>query len=247
VNILESTTPKPSPGFPDADALCERCGYRLHGLPSPPESSCPECGLPIADSSPIHRPGLAWQSRVRFAAWFATAWAMFAHPRRGFRALRIGGRNWRDRLFLLIVAVLISAYWAAVWRVASPMLKHAWAWGLGAGATVIVLTYIEAAGVTYFGRRRGWRMTLALSERICCYAAVGWMPAAVIFIKAWMLKEYYLSETAWWQALHQRWAYNVDAAYLIALGAVGSLWFETLAWLGVRTAKYANAPAISPG
>src|SRR5579862_9472689 len=43
----------------ETDMLCERCGYVLNGLP--PDSRCPECGVPIAESDAGRRHVPEWE------------------------------------------------------------------------------------------------------------------------------------------------------------------------------------------
>ena len=46
---------------------CAECGYNLHGLP--PESRCPECGRPIAESVAA-APVVAWRPHFRLGVMF---------------------------------------------------------------------------------------------------------------------------------------------------------------------------------
>ena len=64
--------------FPNRNSLCERCGYALVGLSA--EGNCPECGQPIAESSPVHRTGPPWQQRMTPGSWYATIHVLVRHP-----------------------------------------------------------------------------------------------------------------------------------------------------------------------
>ena len=259
----QSQVTVPTSGFPGADALCERCGYRLRGLP--PHGDCPECGQPIARSDPVHRPGLPWQHRISPRAWLATCLLVMLHPKRAYRMLRVdqagvdgdgrplmatydpddGGRlsNRHDRLFLAAFAVGIGAYWGAIWMVMQ--LPRPALWAGAVAAAILVLCYIEAAGVTWFSRRRGWRVPLRLGERVVCYAAVGWLPAGLILCKLFVLHV----GPQLWQVRFTGGLMQGDIAdlpWLVLIGGVSILWFEILVWLGVRQVRYANAPPAQP-
>lgn len=94
------------------DVLCERCGYLLNGLP--PDNACPECGLPVAEStSASPRRPTAWESGRDHAAgrFQATAIAVFLHPRRFFRTMTAHGdtaRSARFGLISLLPAMLLN-------------------------------------------------------------------------------------------------------------------------------------------
>lgn len=230
----------PENGFPSDDHLCERCGYALRGLSS--DQSCPECGNGVGESDPALRTGLAWQNRISPIAWLATCWAIVARPTRSYRRLRIGddrGRR-RDRCFLAIWALLIGLTWGL------SRLDRGWEmaidWGLGAAFGVVFLTYIEAFGVAYFSRKRGWRVPWPLAERVACYAAIGWVPAAIIL---WKLNDLILDGSIkhWWPQQLGPWTLRTEVLVLTLAGGIGILWFETLVWLGVRQVRYANQPA----
>ena len=82
------------------DLLCERCGYLLNGLP--PDTNCPECGEPVADST-IHSPRRPppWESgRDRGVGRFqATALSVLRSPRQFFRHLTSHGDSARSAQF----------------------------------------------------------------------------------------------------------------------------------------------------
>ncbi len=115
-------------------------------------------------------------------------------------------------------------------------------WGLGAAFGVVFLTYIEAFGVAYFSRKRGWRVPWPLAERVACYAAIGWVPAAIIL---WKLNDLILDGSIkhWWPQQLGPWTLRTEVLVLTLAGGIGILWFETLVWLGVRQVRYANQPA----
>jgi hypothetical protein len=139
-------------------------------------------------------------------------------------------------LYLLTFAVLaglVVGTWLALLPVPhEPVLI--WAGGMFTAKAAILLTYVEVAGVWFFSRQRGWRVPLAHAERVCCYAAPGWMIAAGL-----MLPVIYLLETApvrpglWWLQGQAK------AGYLLGT-ALAVLAYECFVYLGARQIKYAN-------
>jgi hypothetical protein len=228
--------------FPWADSLCERCGYRLQGLPR--AGVCPECGLPAIESDPVRRDGLPWQHRLSLGSWFETLRAIALHPGGSFSRLRVGGSNWRDRLFLLSFAVIVGLIWGGIGHAAG--MRSPWWWALWVGLAMIGLTYVEVLGVAYFSWRRGWRVDWWLAERVAAYASPGWVVAAVALLKLKMLHE-----AGWlWRVVPANWGPRFDPYRDLILAGIGGglaiLWFETLVWLGVRQVKFANRPPGSP-
>ncbi len=235
-------------GYPDEHDLCEQCGYPLRGLSA--DGACPECGKPIAESDPARRTGLPWQNERSVGMWLRTAAMIALRPKHGFQQLRIDrvasvGRA-ADRWHLVSYACLVGALWLLCFALAGgltplrdPLLKSTVATMMFAGPAlaVIGLSYIEALGVAWFSRRRGWRVAFRLAERVVCYSAIGWLPAGIVCCLAYL-----------WYGRHLRlplptWLFPGDFRDLFVLTLIGSvsiLWFETLVWLGVREVKFAN-------
>lgn len=233
---------QPSDDFPDEHSLCESCGYSLRGMAR--TGNCPECGDSIDDSHPRHRPSLAWQHRMNPATWLRTSIDMTLRPGKSFRKLRLDGRNTNDRLFLLSYVVIISVFWESV-RLAGMTADPWWTSPLIA-VSVVLLSYIEGAGVTYFSRQRGWRVGWRTSERLVCYAAVGWLPAAMVLAKVWIMRRQGVLER--WMPVHPSISpLIVDMLILLIITGLSILWFETLVWLGVRQTRHGNAPGWENG
>ncbi|MEM8782719.1 MAG: hypothetical protein AAGE65_07655 [Planctomycetota bacterium] len=228
--------------------LCEACGYPLPGVNE--SQACPECGAPAARSNPARRTGPLWNTRPGPGAWIDIALAMLTRPAAFYRELRLGGSNVMPRLFLLSVACLVGAGWAvgeAWWNDRPAPL----AWGLGmlAAKSVLLLSYLEAGGVTFFSRRRGWRVPFRLAERVVCYAAFGWLPAAAGLIGlnvAWQSGG--LAETLrpWLPASDVLPAASLAPIVFVAIGGVLILGFETWVYVGVRQVRFANPPQAQP-
>lgn len=219
---------------------CEACGYVLFGLTR--GGACPECGQPIEASLPHHRTGPPWQNRLGFRAWAATAAGVLVKPRRTFRAMRLDGNNGPARLFLLSMATIVGVGWGCFSGLGLGQgFLTAWLLGMVAAKVVLVLTYIETLGVTLFSRRRGWRVSVGLAERVTGYASVGWGVAAVVLA---LLTGFY--DRGLIQRAVVRWFGPWDESYVFLLAAVGFggavVFFEMLVWTGVRAVRYGNRP-----
>lgn len=105
-------------------------------------------------------------------------------------------------------------------------------------AAVYLLTYIEMIGVTAFSKRRGWRVSFPLAERVCCFVSVGWLPGVMISAIGFSLLQEYAAGQPWFEQplglVRVRWLFYA------ALFVLSLLWFETLVWIGVRQVRYAN-------
>ncbi len=230
---------RPTTPYPGPNTLCEDCGYALKGLN--PDGDCPECGLPIAASSPIHRTGPAWQTKPSPQAAFNIIIALMLRPGRFFRRMRADGTNTNPRLFLFLTAAAIGVTWSMLaWAIAPKGQAWVLIQGISVCLSVIVLTYIEALGVAYFARRRGWRVPMRLAERLACYSSIGWVPAAfVMWLAIRAVANGYIDR--WMQRLLGTWEPWQSWALLVLIAAVAMMWFEVLVWIGVRQTKHANA------
>jgi len=84
--------------------MCDECGYNLTA--TPPNSRCPECGLPVIESlGPDVRRGAVWQRRREvgpWAAWRQCAAAAVLAPEAFGRRLRLLHAGTRHRFFLVM-------------------------------------------------------------------------------------------------------------------------------------------------
>lgn len=225
--------------FPGPDSLCEACGYALRGLSC--DGACPECGQAIAESSPDLRTGPAWHDGSILRGLAQTLSHLTFHPKRFFRTMRIDGSNDRARLFLALVAGMCGLGWGAMELALQrggdeDILARSTAAALG----VIVLSYIEALGVTFFSRRRDWRVPFNLAERLVCYASIGWVPAAAAMGVIYRLLANGTLDR-WMQRLLGVWGPWQAVALWMMAGSVAMLGFEVLVWTGVRQTKHANS------
>ncbi len=230
--------------FPNPDTRCEDCGYVLQGLSA--EGGCPECGLAIRASSPEHRTGPLWQERPGPRAGLDILVSLIRNPKPFFRTMRVDGSNVYPRLFLLLTAMGIGVGW---------YIGARWVYRPGPGPaliqtgivvlSVVVLSYIEAVGVVYFSRRRGWRVTYRMAERIVCYCSIAWAPAAGVIGGALMLNADGGIDRAM-KSLIGVWGAWQSIELMVLIGAVAMLWFEILVWIGVRQTRHANAHPRAP-
>lgn len=172
---------------------------------------------------------------------------MLLSPRAAFDAMIIPGaasnggppslgrhsERWLLFLVAMIAAIIYGRY--VRWIGSSRDSIHVFL----APMLLVVLTYIEAIGVTFFARKRGWRVPWPLAQRIVCYASIGWLPAMVVLPPLIILhgQAPFLPRWATWIPLRGE---LTDWLIIAAVGGITSLWFETLVWLGVRRLRFAN-------
>ena len=110
---------------------------------------------------------------------------------------------------------------------------------MGTAKGVLLFSYVEAAGLWFFSRRRGWRVPFRRAERIVAYASVGWLPAAALLAAAAPALAGPGADAFGQRLLGAPHPLLGPLLLLALLGAAG-LAFETLAWVGVRRLRYAN-------
>lgn len=231
--------------------LCERCGYDLAGLTAEP--ACPECGKPVAESLPGHRTGSPWQVSPGLRSWLATGRLMVRHPKESWEVVQPEVR----RSTVLLVLNLVLASGAATigimvkgqtWAGASP--AYAGLFFILAFDLLLVLTAIEALGITFFGNRRKWRISRHVAVAICAHASIGWVIAGAGIAAGWHLAQ--LINHGWLAdqinritgAQHTVFASDVQMMLTFALPAIGLiaglLAFEILVYFGMRRMRFAN-------
>lgn len=105
------------------------------------------------------------------------------------------------------------------------------------------LTRIESAGIRFFGRRRGWRVTPDLATAVCAHASVGWAAAGLGVLAVSMYwQAHWGPGTTLVQRLSAVQYYWVWAPSLAGVFLAGLVLFEILVYIGVRECRYANPP-----
>jgi len=239
--------------------LCERCGYVIEGLPL--GGGCPECGKPIAESLPGFRQGSPWQRGPGKRAWLATAWQTLTAPRRTAASLRVQSdvrlglfaRHTAAASIVAAVIIMFGTPWVReailgyslrselAQSISRPDVLAIAILGVavilaGAGAAIILLSWIERRGIQFFSRRRGGRVTPTIARVVIAHAAVGWPLAVIGAILGGVTAEFLLLATRCDPGPLR--TAILQLPWLLALP--GFLFFEWFAYLGMRSMRFAN-------
>jgi len=154
--------------------------------------------------------------------------------------MRLGGSRRADRLFLATLTILC----VMVWMMLNLTGLANW-YGIVIGLLIVAMTYIEAAGVFIFSKRKGWNVPWPLAERIVCYSSIGWLPATMVLAKVWVLYKRstlnnWIPDTTLVSPLF------VELILLAIIFGASTLVFEVLVWTGVRRTRFGNAPPSPP-
>lgn len=223
--------------------------------------NCPECGLKVGASDPALRVGSPAQ---RIRGWRSllvgvpvTIWTLHTRPRALFRVVRgVDGLGLSLLVPMCLVPALITGGLAGLimlWSVRLTRLTTAAVWeqpvrtGLTTAATAliifVVLSLIEARGVEFFGKRRGWRTTRAFSRSVAIHAAGAWWVAGVLYVLA---GAWGAGPAAFIQSKAPLWLLErlPPAEWTVRLGAfvLGMLVYESLVSVGVMACRYATRP-----
>jgi hypothetical protein len=177
----------------ETDLLCESCGYVLNGLP--PDSRCPECGQPAADSDPKLRGLTPWELTdgdgfPSAGAFLSTSAAVLFRPSRFYRTLATRTDTPLAITFAQIYWMTASVFFGlAAWAHATWFIFHdpKTQLNLLAVVGVAVLAYVFlvsmnrlAAWLTHWeATYRGLRLTLPVVRRGLRFHAVHYVPVAV--------------------------------------------------------------------
>ncbi|MGH7176239.1 MAG: hypothetical protein ACREJC_02560 [Tepidisphaeraceae bacterium] len=234
----------------DADTLCESCGYTLNGLPE--IGNCPECGRPIAESSPTLRDAPPWEQTGR--GFFATTREVLFHPARFYRGLatREGDRlaaarfaSWHFLLASLLFSATACAHvdWMLGLRSRRALFAGDW---LVFGVVVLVtslMMYFVVKGVTRLAASltaweaayRGFRLSRAVVLRGMNYHAAHYVPVvSFAFVTVWGYQV-----LVWLGVLRhssETWYLGLLCAEVI----VGATFLFYTYWIAMRNMMYAN-------
>lgn len=232
------------------DLLCEGCGYTLNGLPD--DSNCPECGKPIAESSPELRKPPEWELTGR--GFVATTWEVLWRPARFYRTFSTRFANTlraaRFSSYHLLPVSLALTVTAAVhleWMLGLSSGRQ-WERGdwivLAAGtllgtlltfAALKLLTRLAARLTAWEAAYRGLRLDYHVVLRGMHYHAAHYLPVALIAATTvlgfqWLLREGTLPpDAALW--------YLYTLCTEVILAAFYLFWTY---WIGMRNMMYAN-------
>lgn len=230
------------PLSPNPPLLCEQCGYALTS--TPPTANCPECGDAVVNSLPSRRIGTPWQQARTWRAFFHTMNAVHFSPSQLFRVMATSTRD-RTWMFIhLAIAAIIGATIVTITRAAassppSPYWQRLFLALIPLFALLLMLTELERLGMYWIARRRGWRVDRTLTLAICSHASCVWWAATVgMGIGVTLAKA----------SSYRRIDFGIEFIPPIPtpllfgiLGVMpGLLWFETLAFIGLRMCCYAN-------
>jgi hypothetical protein len=233
--------------------LCESCGYDLDSLDS--SGACPECGTPIADSLPSHRPGSPWQQSRGLNGWWRTAKLSLFHPRRLFSEIRMERpRSQRLYYFNCTLATLILLLPTALFLFGSSVIRIQTApgtfivlagrggwWSLMAFAPYTAMIIDQLTTPPMYRRWYGWRITPTVYRAVRGHLSYGWIAFAAIIVILAMTEETAL-RTAAAAAPTNLTATFVEATqsagWLAFLAAVGYVaWLE---YVGLKRCRFAS-------
>ncbi len=193
---------------------------------------------------PANRVGSAWQQGASVWSWVVSALlGVFRRPRGFWDRVMVDRRAARG-------LAVVNAATAGVVGVGIPayMLRDVMLFVVFAplaGVTVWVLTLIEHAGLRFWGRVHGARITKDVAWAVCGHASYGWVIGGVLVAAGWIVGMFdrasgyfHIGQSGRVAVLpFGSWLYMVIGAF------VGLLLFETLTYLGVRRMRFANRPS----
>ena len=235
----------------ETDVLCEGCGYTLNGLP--PDSRCPECGRPAAESDPALRTPTAWEQKVADGspaggAFLTTSAAVMFRPTRFYRTLATRTHTPQAVLFahvywgLSSLLLGLAGYAHAAWFVfgdpRSPLHPLMWLlFALPTYAFLVAMNLLAARLTHWEASYRGLRLTLPVVRRGLHYHAAHYLPVAAIAAVTVVGYGYLVrrgladpNRTTTWYLYTLSGEVVLAAVYL----------FKTY-WTGMRNMMYANA------
>jgi hypothetical protein len=237
----------------NAALLCESCGYDIGGLPD--DGNCPECGRPIASSSPASRTGSPWQQRPSPLSLVITNYQAIRETSDLYSRVRIDVRSGIGLAAtnLLIAGAMVVLPWSGV-LIGDP-IRHANARGAGPrivsvvwalplqvlaiAVVLLLLTLVEWGGIQLAARTRGWRVTPAAAWQVCAHATVGWIITGLTSWVGLMVSLNVAANVSGPLGQILSWCIPVAWAFF------GLIVFELLVWVGVRRCRFANPPSAA--
>jgi hypothetical protein len=233
----------------ETDLLCETCGYVLNGLP--PDTRCPECGNPTADSDPNLRRPTDWERAAgdgddrpgKIAAFLVTSSRVLFEPTRFYRTLvtRQGAPAARSfaRVHWAAASVLIGVAGAGhfFWFVLDRPIRVLPLLLLAAAtyAFIAATTWLAARLTNWEATYRGLRLTTPVVRRGLYYHAVHYLPVALIAA----------ATVVGYHVLLHRQALDLRSlpTYLYVLSGevvLAAVYLFRTYWIGMRNMMYAN-------
>lgn len=231
----------------EADMLCEACGYVLNGLP--PDSRCPECGLPIADSDAALRRSPVWEQEGAtepLRRFLRTTGELLFQPAEFYRTFatrlprtasrRFAHIHWLIASVLFAIAGVCHMHWTGL------AVASSWDWPLlllllaGAYAFLAGLTWLAAKLTTWEATYRGLRLPLGVVRRGMDYHAAHYLPVSLLAAATVVTYTTLMARGV----IDARW--TVTYLYILCGEVILSAFylFKTY-WTAMRNMMYANA------
>lgn len=244
-------------------AGCEACGYTLAA--SAGQATCPECGLPVAESLRDNpRVGTPWARRRevgRLRGWAATWFDAVFRPRRLGRRLQLLSRDTgRGSLLTIALGLQLLIGWAGslgvifatrlAWGDGRTFNRVHWVEMSAIGGGVGLVTMGAACGIllasasfvgTLVGSRAERNLLPAAMQASCCLGGLlaAWAVVGWIVLAGLM----YLSWTRQLDAIAASLGADQDTLGMAVFGILGLIalahWLSTHGRI-VRAARYAN-------
>ena len=186
------------------------------------------------------------------------------HPTRQFRRCRISSRSTRRltenacvgaglviaaAAFISTASGIFQGRQSSVQEVLIESLGVVFVFGVGSTLLMLTLVAIERAGIRFFGRRRGWRISKDVARVVTSHAGAGWIIGAILFaiglpvgdrLSVWMVRN---------TGGYLIWDLSYMMPWLVPLAGffAGMIVFELLVWKGVQACRFANPPGVGPG
>jgi hypothetical protein len=232
----------------ETDLLCENCGYVLSGLPPGENARCPECGKPVAESSPDRRSPAAWEARRGLSTLVSTSLHVLFRPTDFYRTLATRGPAAGARRFAAVhwwIAALLFATAADTHLrsfIAARTLRFPYnllevaAFTVGAYVFLALTTRLAGWLTHWEASYRGYRLPRAVVERGMYYHAVHYLPVALVTALTVVGYAVALSRGVAGATSTVTYLYVLSAEVVLA-----ALYLFWTYWIGMRNMMYANA------